>query len=345
MILKASFDDFLSSRVNLNKTRLERVRSAHHSVRDVLKADADLSPDYVGTFLQGSYAYSTATRSPHDDDPYDVDVVLALDLEDDWDGLPSGYSVLNDVYGALDAVPLYAGKVELRERCVRVSYSSDGMAFHLDVLPADATNGMQEALRIPRDWCWTHPRGYGAWLNDVNAERCGYLKPVAKLVKYWRSLHGLGVNSMVLTTLVADHLPSDALSIDDALVQTLEGIADWAGDRSYWLVPTVENPSLEGEDLARAWSLGDWQAFRSAVSDAATAARDARDSKDEEDTIDLWNEKVLYDGLFPTTVRGLGTKARATAAAFSSGALYAPVSSGRSSVAVTPNRGYFGRLR
>ena len=345
MILKASFDDFLGSRVNLNKTRIDRVRSAHRSVRDVLKSDGTLSPDYVGTFLQGSYAYKTATRSPHDDDPYDVDVVLALDLEDEWGGLPTGYSVLNAAYGALDAVPLYAGKVELRERCVRVSYSSDGMAFHLDVLPADAPDGMQEALRIPRDWCWTHPRGYGGWLNDVNATRCGYLKPVAKLVKYWRSLHGLGVNSMVLTTLVADHLPATALSVDDALVLTLEGIAAWAEDESYWLVPAVENPSLDGEDLARAWSLGDWQAFRSAVARAAEAARAARDSKDEGDTVDGWNGAALYDGLFPTTVRGLGAEARATAAAFSSGTLYAPGSGGRPGGAVTPNRGYFGCWR
>jgi hypothetical protein len=338
VILKASFDDFLRDRVNLNKTRLERVRSAHRSVRRVLSADDEIAPDYVGTFLQGSYAYKTATRSPHEGDPYDVDVVLALDLEDDWGNLPSGYSVLRTVHDALDADPLYEGKVELRDRCVRVAYSDDGMAFHLDVLPADAPDGTQDVLRIPRDWCDTHPRGYGDWLNETNADRCGYLKQVVKLLKYWRTLHGLRVNSMVLTTLAAHDLPSRALSIDDALVLTLEGIADWAEDESYWSVPTVENPSLDGEDLARAWRLGDWQAFRTAVRDAADAAREARDSTDEEETIDLWNGDALYDGLFPTTVRGLGAAARSTAAAFSAGLLRTP-----SRAVVTPNRGFFGR--
>lgn len=345
MILKDSFDDFLRNRVNLNKTRLERVRSAHRSVRDVLSADEDIAPDFVGTFLQGSYAYKTATRSPHEDDPYDVDVVLALDLENDWGNLPSGYSVLSDVYDALDAVPLYAGKVELRERCVRVAYSSDGMSFHLDVLPADAPDGTQGILHIPRDWCETHPRGYGEWLNEINATRCGELKRVVKLLKYWRTLHGLSVNSMVLTTLAAECLPDDALSVDDALVLTLEGIAGWAGDQSNWLVPTVENPSLDGEDLARAWPLWDWQKFRSAVSGAAEAARAARDSADEEETIEEWNGEALYDGLFPTTVRGLGAEARATATAFSSGTLYAAVLGSQSRPAVRANRGYFGRSR
>ena len=338
MILKDA--DFLRSRVNLNETRLKRVQSAHRSVRNVLSAADDIAPDYVGTFLQGSYAYSTAIRSPHEDDPYDVDVVLALDLEDEWGDLPSGYTVLRNVYDALDAVPLYEGKVELRDRCVRVSYSSDGMAFHLDVLPADAPDGKQGVLRIPRDWRETHPREFGAWLNEVNAERCGELKRVVRLLKYWRALHELRTNSMVLTTLATHSLPDDALSVDDALVLTLEGMATWAEEQSYWSVPVVENPSLEGEDLARGWSLLDWQAFRNTVVEAADAAREARDSEDEEDTIEIWNSDVLYDGLFPTTVRGLGADARTTAAAFSAGVLFTPTHT-----VITPNRGYFGRDR
>ncbi len=340
MILRTSFDDFLRDRVNLNATRLARIQSAHHAVRSVLAADAALEPDYVGTFLQGSYAQGTATRSPFAH-VYDVDVVLALDLADRWGGLPSGLFVLNALADALEASSTYAGKVEVRERCVRVAYSSDGMDFHLDVLPADAPDGMQEPLRIPRDWGWTDPRGFKAWLDDRNRNGSGDLRRVIRLLKYWRSVQGLaGPSSMVLSTLAGWSLPATSMSVDDALVATLEGIAAWADGASEWVVPSVYNPTMPEEDLARDWSGTNWRAFRGAVGRAAEAARTARDSRDEEEAIACWNGSDLYDGWYPTTVRGLGAGARETAAAFTAGTLPAW---GAPRAVVTPNRGYYGR--
>ena len=107
-------------------------------------------------------------------------------------------------------------------------------------------------------------------------------------------------------------------------------------------MPTVWNPSLDGEDLARGWGLGEWQSFRRAVIDAAGAAREARDTEDEEEAVGIWNGEALFDGRFPTTVRGLGAAARSTAAALASGSLYADLGSGRRS-AVPSNRGFYGR--
>ena len=348
MILRESFDDFLRNRVNLNPTRLDRIRSAHRSVRAVLKADADLAPDYLGTFLQGSYAQGTGTRSPNGD-VYDVDVVLALDLEDDWGNLPSGWSVLNDVADALDADPLYAGKIEIRDRCVRVAYSNDGMDFHLDVLPAHAPDGTKEPLQIPRDWRWTDPRGFKDWMDAKNRDGCGLLRRVIRLLKYWRSVQELGSpNSMVLTTLAGLHLPksvSPAGAVDDALVQTMEGIAGWATDASAWSVPEIPNPSMEEENLARAWSAADWRAFRDAIRAAADNAREARGTTDEEEAVSLWNGPDLFDGTFPTTLRGLGEGHRQRSAAFVGGGLAVGGDgcvgspSGRF---VRPNRGFYG---
>lgn len=77
-------------------------------------------------------------------------------------------------------------------------------------------------------------------------------------------------------------------------------------------------------------------------------AEEALQSKDEEETIELWNGPALFDGHFPTTVRGLGAKALRAKAAMKAGGLYAG-SSGHigfdqkeNNVEVPDNRGFFG---
>ena len=347
MILIDAFNELLRDRVNLNKTRLQRIKSAHWSVRQRLEEDAKIAEGFVDTKLQGSYALGTATRCPHGERPYDVDVVLGLDLEDEWGNLPSGSSVLYDVRDTLEAVDLYAGKTEVRERCVRVAYSSDGLDFHLDVVPVHVPEGLRDPLLIPCDWRETNPLGYIDWFDDVNRERSGHLRRVVRLLKYWRDLHRLGSpNSMVLTTLAGQFLPSSALSDDDALVQVISDMAAWAADQPAWSVPSVENPSLPDENLARGWSYSDFIAFRDCLLRAADDARAARGTEDEEEAIELWNGPHLYDGEFPTTVRGLGKDERAISAAFLAGGLAVGPSGriGATSGVVPPsNRGFFGR--
>lgn len=346
MILRQAFDEFLRDRINLNKTRLKRIKSAHWSVRQCLADDVDIAEMLVDTKLQGSYAIGTATRSSNGERPYDVDVVLGLNLEDDWGNLPSGTSVLYEVRDALEAVPIYAEKTEVRECCVRVAYSSDGLDFHLDVVPVHVPEGLREPLLIPRDWRETNPLGYIDWFEYVNRHGSGHLRRVVRLLKYWRDLHQLGnPNSMVLTTLAGLFLPGSALSEDDALVHVLNEIGTWADGHSDWTAPSVENPSLPDEDLARDWSYSDFCLFRDHLLVATEDAKKARDTNDEEEAIDLWNGPNLFDGEFPTTVRGLGESERATSADFAVGGLAVGPSGliGAASGVVAPsNRGFFG---
>ena len=260
MRLKDSFEDFLTDRVNLDPTRVGRVKTAHNTIRDKIAALDDIKPRFVGTYLQGSYALRTAVRPVHDDHEYDVDVVLAMDLHDAQGNLYGGDAVLDWLYGLVNGIALYEGKVERRERCLRVRYASDGQRFHLDVLPAHQPVIADAPILIPPDWAATNPRGYIRWLDGVVRDRCERARHLARLLKFWRNLQypdgAFAPNSMVLTTLVGLFAPTDAAyrSLDEALVLTMRGINDWLQGLGPFEEVVVKNPSLKGENLARSWS-------------------------------------------------------------------------------------------
>ncbi|MXX97367.1 MAG: nucleotidyltransferase [Rhodothermaceae bacterium] len=346
MILKKAFDNFLRDRVNLNQTRIDRIISAHHSVREKLEEDEWISKYFIDSKLQGSYALGTAIRSSHKEGTYDVDVVLGLDLEDEYGQLPSGISVLKNVQSALEEISLYSGKTEILKCCVRVAYSSDGLDFHLDVVPAHVPEGMRDPLQIPRDWDKTNPLGYIDWFNETNRNGSGHLRRVVRLVKYWKDLHKLeSPNSMVLTTLAGRFLPKEALSVDDALVQVLGGMIAWADECSNADELDVPNPSLPEENLARDWHFDQFTSFRDRLRSAYEDAKTARDSIDEQETIDLWNGPHLFDGKFPTEVSKCSNKYQEVANDFSKAQVGVSPSGVIGSLGVVPpyNRGYYGR--
>lgn len=351
MRLKDSFEDFLTGRVNLDPTRVGRVQTAHNTIRDKIAALDDIKPHFVGTYLQGSYALRTAARPVHDDHEYDVDVVLAMDLRDAQGNLYDGDAVLDWLYVLVNGIALYEGKVERRERCLRVRYSSDGQRFHLDVLPAHQPVIADEPILIPPDWAATNPRGYIRWLDGVVKDQCQRARHLARLLKFWRNLQypdgAFAPNSMVLTTLVGRFAPTDADygSLDEALVLTMRGIDGWLQGLGPFEEVVVKNPSLEGENLARNWSWVEVSTFRGRFAEATRLAEAALASDDEEETIGLWNDDALFAGLFPKTLRGLGEQAKETAAAMAAGGLFVNSSGtvGTTGIRVRNNRGYFGR--
>ena len=106
MRLKENFEIFLRDTVNLDQTRLERVQSAHNTIRDRLSSRDDVKSCLVDTYLQGSYALRTAIRPCDENSEYDVDVVLALILVDEDGNLYDGSAVLDWLYRQIDDIPL-----------------------------------------------------------------------------------------------------------------------------------------------------------------------------------------------------------------------------------------------
>jgi hypothetical protein len=341
MRLTKSFEKLLTDTVNLNQTRIDRVISAHNTVREALEAHEEVAPRLVGTYLQGSYAYGTAVRPGGSYTEYDVDAVIALYLEREDGSLPNGYNVVEWIARVIESIDRYEGKVERKTTCARVDYESDDGRFHLDIVPGHQSGSTSDAICIPPDWEQSHPRGYKGWLQDRKDEHCERVKHLVRIMKYWRNKQCTdgfgskwGPNSMILTTLVAKHAPADGNyhdSLDEALIETMESMLDFFAahdEDNPYRVPEVANPSLESEDLARNWKHDDYRRFRNLLDEAAATGQKALRSKDEQESIDLWNSEVLFDGEFPKTKRGLGKTAKRAGAAMASGGLHVGTSNG-----------------
>jgi hypothetical protein len=258
------------------------------------------------------------------------------------------------LYRRINSISLYEGKVEKRRSCVRIHYESDETRFHVDVVPAHRPDTTEGPIRIPPNWDWSNPRGYKQWLQERKDEHCERAKHLVRLLKFWRNLQcegAWGPNSMILTTLVGQHAPgdNDYKSLDDALVQTMASMNEFF--RKQWHVPEILNPSLDDEDLARNWSRSDFKRFRRLFQSATETAQSAIKNEDEKETIELWNAPELFDGQFPTTTRGLGSKEKTAAAAMMNGGLFTDPSgrvgnrSSKRRREVPNNHGYYGQGR
>jgi hypothetical protein len=273
-------------------------------------------------YLQGSYALHTTVRPVDDDAEYDVDIILAADFQDYMDSLwQSGHDVIRWLQDQIESISLYEGKTQRLEHCVRVQYESDGQRFHLDVVPAHRPDTTDGEILIPPSWDPSNPKGFAKWFNEQQA-RCERVRHITRLLKYWRNLQGSAPNSMVLTTLVGRFAPGDEAyrTLDHALIQTMREIHAWLDDNYHMLFGVeVPNPSLADEDLARNWT--GVPSFVNQLSTATEIAKDAAACRNEEETIELWNSPELFDGHFPTTVRGLGQAERDAREAMKNGSL------------------------
>lgn len=335
MQLTKSFEKLLTDTVNLNETQRQRIISSHNAMLDAIEKHEDVSPLLKGSFLQGSYAYGTAVRPGGSYTEYDVDSVIALDLKKDDGSLWSGTEAVWWMAQVIEGFDRYADKVERKTTCARVIYDSDDGRFHLDVVPVHQPGSLSDKIRVPTDWEWSHPRGFGDWLQSHKDEHCKRVKHLVRIMKYWRNKQCTdgwgskwGPNSMILTTLIAEHAPADGTyheSLDVALVETMESILDFFSehdDENPYSAPTVLNPSLKSENLARNWSWSNYRRFRNLLVEAAATGRKALESEDEEESIDFWNAEVLFDGEFPNETRGLGATAKRAEKAMAGGGLY-----------------------
>jgi len=306
MILKQSFNDFLStgkSGVSLDDTRSSKIQTAHNAVRDYLESLDEIKAIYNETFLQGSYRLNTAVR-PQGDGEYDVDVILSLSLVDRNGNMPDSKVVIKRLVELLELNGTYKGKVKQKNRCARINYV-DG--FHMDVVPAHCDGNTEAPLRVPSEWDYSHPKGFRTWCVERHEKSNKNFYSVVKMLKWWRNLRYGDTGSpksILLTTLVGNHISASDISIDTSLVETMESLNGRL--KLYQFVPQVPNPSLQAENLSRTWSQEDYEEFKESFDSATKKARLALNERDEKKAIEIWNSKILFDGTFPKTVRGLG---------------------------------------
>ena len=73
------FKDFLAN-IRLTSSQVNDLKTGHHTLRNRLNDDEELSKIIVSTFLQGSYKRSTAVK-PKNGTKSDVDVIVVTKLD------------------------------------------------------------------------------------------------------------------------------------------------------------------------------------------------------------------------------------------------------------------------
>ncbi len=274
------------SNISLNQTRINRITSAHSTLEELFKKDEEIKPLFQNFYLQGSYATHTAIR-PQNGNEFDIDTIQLMNLSDNHE--PK--DVINLIASRLKSYDTYKDKTIIKDRCVRVNYQGD---FHMDIVPAKPTD--EEHILIPSrkegDWLETNPVGFIKWCQDINSEADGKFTRVVKFIKYWRD-RSVGKDtapkSILLTAIIGKYIVgknSDA----ESLILTLENMVNNLDSVLVDEVPYMENPSLEGENLARDWDKAKYDIFKTKLEKFAKDARSAYDDTDKESTIKKWQD-------------------------------------------------------
>lgn len=282
--------------IALNPTRVDKIETAFNTWDDLLRNDSEIKDLFKDFFKQGSYATKTCIR-PQNDGEYDIDTVLLMDIEDD----KGAKEVIKFLADRLKSHEAYKDKIVPRDRCVRVNYVGE---FHFDIVPAKPTDG--EYILIPSksedSWVETNPIGYKNWCTERDTETNGKFSRITKMIKYWRD-NNVGQDtapkSIVLTTIIGSNVKgynSDA----ETLVVTLENMVNNIDTYLKDDEPYVENPTLQGENLARDWDKDSFEIFKRKLIKFASKAREALEEEDKDKSIKLWQD--IFGSKFPSTL-------------------------------------------
>ncbi len=270
--------EMFDNRIRLNPERLDRVASAYANLTAFIKDDPPLADVYIALFQQGSVAIDTAIKPPKEGDEFDVDAVFLLNIAKRPGDKQTPHEVISWIAERLRKNRHYEGKVHERARCVRIVYAGD---FHVDVVPARLVGMRNNCIEVPsktEGWRRTNPKGYVDWALMTNDVTQGQFVRVVRLIKYWRDVrfgNESKPKSIILTTLLGQHVPRTSTSTAEALVVAMEGLS--ASLESALFVPTIPNPSLPEENLARDWIPSAFDLFRERFGAATQRARKAYD--------------------------------------------------------------------
>jgi len=302
MDLKKGFEKFLENKVNLDKTRIDRLKSAHNELRSVLTEQDEVKKLYIDDYLQGSYRLRTGIK-PVNGGEYDVDVILELNLKNDkGEYIMNGYLVTEWLYNILKDIPAYKDKVEYppKTRSVRIKYAKE---LRLDISPVHFNNDKDPVMIVP-DWKLTNPKGYRNWCVSVHEASKQQFYFVTRILKYWRDLQtGVGSHpkSILLTTLIGKNISTkEGISVNESLVITMKNLNNYL--QKLTEVPRVENPSLSTENLAERFSYSDFISFKSMFKIASEKIIEAFNEEDEDKAIKMLNSSELFKDTFPVTL-------------------------------------------
>ena len=309
------FKTFLKDVVNIDDTRLNKLKSRVNAVYKALKADRDAGPLITGLSRQGSWAQRTIIK-PKPGGEYDADFLLVMRERSGWE--PKDY--LNVVYNALSRHPTYSKQEHGRKcRCVWLKYAPEnGIGCHLDIVPL-VTLATGRCVIVNRDTnTWepaygsTNPQGLTDWVKRRDQLTGGQFRRVVRLVKYLRNERASfdGVKSVILTTVLSLQV-TDAKARDPrwypntptALVNIVWDLDRWLQDHPRR--PSLANPAGDGTNFDHRWTDATYRNFRDRIHSIAAAMRAAYNEPDATKSSKAWRD--LFGDKFDPPVRRPGS--------------------------------------
>jgi Second Messenger Oligonucleotide or Dinucleotide Synthetase domain len=195
------FAGLLDGAVNINADRLRQLDEHVAAIKECLRDDDDLSPVLRSFLPQGSWAQRTIIR-PLPGQEFDADFLVDMKRQRQWADDPKRY--LLAVYGVLRRSSRYRSRVELKTRCVRVTYAND---CHVDLVPYVHVPGWFEhhfiVNRTANQFEDVNPAGFAEWMRGQDRIARGNLRKTIRLLKYLRDYkQTFSVPSVILTVVV-----------------------------------------------------------------------------------------------------------------------------------------------
>ncbi|UCS93276.1 nucleotidyltransferase [Echinicola marina] len=281
----------IAQELQLNKTRLERMKSAYNAVSELLKNDEDFFEGLeIEIYAQGSTRIETTVK-PINNEDFDLDAVLHI-YDPYFNHSPE--EIYSALVKALEKDDYYKDIMEKKTRCVRLNYKGD---FHMDILPACMPDFFEkEKIKIPekalKAWSSGNPKGFAKWflrisntvgetllkrhsqvlLSQVEAEPLPEelysktpLQRAVQLIKRYRDIYyekrDYRVSSIVITTLAA-HFYQGETSIYESIDQIVARISNEYQDAiRFGYRFKVLNPVNGEEDFTDSWSEQHYQSF------------------------------------------------------------------------------------
>jgi hypothetical protein len=159
--------DRMAEGLQLDKTRYDLMIQHYEAIKKWIETDETFFKPFKYELYPHGSVRTRTTVKPIGKDEFDLDI--ALHLKTNFNN-HTPEKIYNELSRRLKEHALYSGKMELKNRCIRLNYAGD---FHIDILPGIQENEWDEnKLRVPdralKTWVSSNPRGYAKWFLEKN---------------------------------------------------------------------------------------------------------------------------------------------------------------------------------
>lgn len=298
MTNSADFESFLKD-INPSKSTIDEASRLHRNLRGHLKASETYGAVCKDTYLSGSYAKQTFIRPKKDSDSCDIDIIVETNRSIN----DSPYRVLVELEDAIRERECYKS-VKMQTHSIGIDMAN----FHLDVVPLvkDEDGLLYIGSKTDGEWRQTNPKEHLAWTTEVNKGFNGDYKPLVKIMKWWRRENCPSCvkfpKGITLEKMIADNLPEAGLSIEDCVMQVMANLAvAYADELDSYKVPFIEDPAIEGNNLAGKYCYNDFAQFVDKLNEHLSLLADEGTGNS------VW--KQILGNNFPSGVSSYGTTA------------------------------------